>query len=312
VSEFQLRARATNARAIFERSSSTFEDVTFPVGNAELRELAAKFEIADIGDFGLLGYETGFDMLDRLLPSGANFAEVNYLACKLSEMDVETLRKYVAVAETLSTSSQRCRTFADFINLADSLHNFGILPHTSPEQYGQAMLDDADNGMFAAWKELRESVNSNDHEFAEFMSYLFAAVTPEALGEVIADIENGVFTEYGYVTQLVYAPIREDYHSKSDIPAEYRLSLEPTEIIGLTAISAVDAKALTADGNATVYVQDGEHLRRLQPLEAMNDRIWTDGNRFLFDRSDVQKLDELRLQRSEAEHSAHKIHNEER
>jgi hypothetical protein len=148
---------------------------------------------------------------------GLRLDELNYLASGLQAMDNNEREVFTAVI----AAKRHTGSVAEIINLTENLGNFDLQPAFSPKQYGEFLLETGMDEYANAF----ERVQENDSGFARYIEMLEENFDAEACGRKTAAYENGVFTEFGYLTER--GEFREVYRGPGDIPAEYRVVAYP-------------------------------------------------------------------------------------
>lgn len=186
--------------------------------------------------------------------------ELNYLAAKVSGMKDWQTELFIATLE----SGRYCGSVKDIINLTENINLFDLQPAFSYEQYGAFQIEMARDNTAEVFERLENSDNAEECELAEHILRLEAYVNEEALGRGVAQEENGVFTDRGYL--VLRGEWKDSYRGPEDIPQEYRIFPAPTpaflktEAIDLTEFLA-KAHALGGD-----FLSDAP--RNLSMLEA--------------------------------------------
>ncbi|MCL2409610.1 MAG: antirestriction protein ArdA [Oscillospiraceae bacterium] len=152
--------------------------------------------------------------------------ELNYLAAKLSEMPPVEYEFLAAITQ----SGRHCSSVAEIINAAENIRCFDLQPAYTAAQYGEFLVNMAKDSLYGVFDRLSKSEHPDDREFAEYIQRLEEHVNYTAYGNAAAARENGVFTEYGYLTEDE-AEFKSIYRTSQDIPDEYRIFTNPDEII---------------------------------------------------------------------------------
>lgn len=186
--------------------------------------------------------------------------ELNYLATKVSGMKDWQTELFTAALETGRYSGR----VKDLINLTENIDLFDLQPAFSNKQYGAFLIEMARDNTAEVYERLEKSDNAEERELAQHILRLEAYVNEEALGRGVAQEENGVFTDRGYL--VLRGEWKETYHGPEDIPKEYRISPAPAPAFLKTeAIDLMDflAKAHALGGD---FLSDAP--RNLSMLEA--------------------------------------------
>ena len=199
--------------------------------------------------------------------------ELNYLAAKVSGMKDWQTELFSAALETRRYSGR----VEDLINLTENIDLFDLQPAFSYEQYGAFQIEMAKDNTAEVYERLEKSDNPEERELAEHILRLEAYVNEEALGRGVAQEENGVFTDRGYLA--LRGEWKETYHGSEDIPQDLRLFATPapaflkTDAIDLTGFLA-KAHALGGDflSDAPRNLSTLEARRSAEYLMLMSDR----------------------------------------
>jgi len=141
--------------------------------------------------------------------------EFNDLAVKLCNMD-EGQRDIFGAA----LQSPWCGdTLGDMVSLAGNLDCFELLP-ASANMYGEFRIDMARDDTADSFRRLKNSQNAEDQGLAEYIQRLEQCVDKEAYGKMIAQEENGVFTDFGYLQRVEKVPILEKVNTIMGIPCQ--------------------------------------------------------------------------------------------
>jgi len=159
-------------------------------------------------------------VFNSMSPNALN--ELNYLATKIDALHPATLEMYITILD----ADRHCGTFAELINLTENLDLFNIQPAYGAKQYGEFLIETEKDNTSAVFDKLEHSEYSDERDLAQYILRLEAHVDAAAYGRAAAELENGVFTESGYLTEG--EGFREVYRGPEDIPAEYRaVQFEP-------------------------------------------------------------------------------------
>lgn len=199
--------------------------------------------------------------------------ELNYLAAKVSRMKDWQTELFSAALDTGRYSG----SVKDLINLTESINLFDLQPAFSHEQYGAFLIEMAKDNTASVFERLNKSDNPEERELAVHILRLEAYVNEEALGRGVAQEENGVFTDHGYL--VLRGEWRDVYRGQEDIPQEYRIFPAPTpaflktEVVDLTNFLA-KAHALGGDflSDAPRNLSTLEARRSSEYLMLMSDR----------------------------------------
>jgi hypothetical protein len=100
--------------------------------------------------------------LAKLIPIDANHSEITYLAKKISDMDEDNRRIFMAVVEV----ECHCESVSEIINITENLECFELLPDLSVESYGRRMLEDARKSSADTIERLRISSDPDERDLA--------------------------------------------------------------------------------------------------------------------------------------------------
>ena len=199
--------------------------------------------------------------------------ELNYLATKVSGMKDWQTELFSAALE----SRRYSESVKDLINLTENIDLFDLQPAFSFEQYGTFQIEMARDNTAEVFERLEKSDNPEERELAQHILRLEAYVNEEALGRSVAQEENGVFMDRGYL--VLRGEWKDSYRGPEDIPQEYRIFPAPapaflkTEVIDLTDFLA-KAHALGGDflSDAPLNLSMLEARRSSEYLMLMSDR----------------------------------------
>ena len=169
----------------------------------------------------------GSEMLMTALRHGNySLEELNYLAVKISGMDNNEMEMFLAALETGRFNSD----ITKIIDLTENLSRYDLQPAYSAEQYGDFLIDNAKDETADALGRLEKSDNSDDRVLAAHILRLESYIDAAAYGRGMAELEDGVFTQHGYLIEVAGDP-REVYRGPEDIPREYRLFSDPGPLV---------------------------------------------------------------------------------
>ena len=157
--------------------------------------------------------------------------ELNYLAARIKGMNPSDTDMFMAVLETGRFDGD----ITKIINLTENLGRYDLQPAFIAEQYGDFLIDNAKDETADALGRLEKSDNSDDRVLAAHILRLESYIDAAAYGRGMAELEDGVFTQHGYLIEVAGDP-HEVYRGPEDIPREYRLFNEP----GPLAVRDVD------------------------------------------------------------------------
>lgn len=202
-----------------------------------------------------------------------NLDELNYLAGKIGGMKDWQTELFTAALE----SGRYCKSVKDIINLTENINLFDLQPAFSFEQYGAFQIEMAKDNTSKAFERLEKSANPEEREFAQYILRLEAYVNEKGFGRGVAQEENGVFTDHGYL--VLRGEWKDLYRGPEDISQSSRLFAAPeppffkTEAIDLTDFLA-KAHALGGDflSDAPRNLSMLEARRSAEYLMLMSDR----------------------------------------
>jgi len=216
------------------------------------------------GEYYINDYESSIPGLAERLPVGADIDELNFLSVKLAGM-VEWQRE---VFGAVMLSGRHCGSVMDIISVTENIDLFNVQPAYNVEQYGEFLLDMYKNEYAEVFKSLETSDYPEEYSFARYIERLETHVDPAAFGRAIAEEENGVFTDCGYLSEK--DAIKELYKELTGVPPEYRVSIPPARPAGLYKMENADITDFvyklhalagdyvnTAPGNIKALTQDG-------------------------------------------------------
>jgi hypothetical protein len=170
-----------------------------------------------------------------------------------------------------------------------------LQPAFNAEQYGEFLVDNNE-----AWEQFANSTDTANSGLREFVSGLIVCVNHADYGDYIADLEQGKFTEFGYITAQRYDPIQEIYRGAQDIPEEYKVTgfTEPAALKDTLTFSRIDvelARLAVVRGTVDVYRVSDRGAERLASITAVDTRLWESGKyEFAVKREDLPKLETLK------------------
>ncbi len=216
----------------------------------------------DVKVFEVMSDVKGFgDMLTEAVKhniSPDTMDALNYLAARIKDFDEEDHDAFFAAAE----AGKHCDSLAEIINLTDNLSRFAIQPAYDAEQYGEFLIEVDKDATSAVFNKLVHSEYSDERGLSQYIQRLEESVNVEAYGRAAAEQEEGVFTEYGYLTEAKNE-FKTVYHGPEDIPAEYRVfsQLLPELDERPVMVYNTDLAALLLEMHAVggEYMRDAKH-----------------------------------------------------
>jgi len=161
----------------------------------------------------------GRNALKRHLPRSLEmeqFNELNYLAGKISDMTKDDRNVFFAALEA---AKEPCDSIAEVINLAENLSIFELRPVFSLEMHGEVLIDIEGDVTAEVFKRLEKSENPDERRFIEYVERLERVVNHAEYAKETAELEGGMFTEYGYL--LPSDELKQIYRGSYDIPLKY-------------------------------------------------------------------------------------------
>jgi hypothetical protein len=313
---FTLSARLFNKRIMFEERHSALAEITFPAAKEAVALAFEKLKITDCSECGVMEVQSSLPKLAKRLEKDNHIGidELNYLVAKISGLGVPFEFDYFDTFAAVVEMDKHCRSVKDYINLTESLDNFYIQPAFNAEQYGEFCID---NNIF--FEELLDSTKEADIGLREFIAGLIVCVDRTNYGEYLADLEQGKFTEFGYITVQKFDTIKEVYHGSQDIPAEFLVTgfnvstaiAKAEDTIAFCKIDTDLAQLATARAAVDVFRLSDRGTERLaSTIAAIDTRLWQSGKyEFVVKQEDLPKLEPLKLELDSAkkrtlEHSA--------
>jgi len=257
--EWAIRAKYCYAG---ENKERIIETVDYPASKERIDALIKNAGINGIDRqiFFIESIETVIPGLDVMLPDVVNINEINYLAAKIMEMSGDGRGMYAAIIDV----KKPIEDMAQLINLAfsDNINRFDVQPAFSEEMYGDFLVNNWLQDKHAdAFNRLDNSSDPGDSALARHIEKLEKNIDIAAFGRAAAKEENGVFTNYGYVTGG--DGLLEIYRSPEDIPVELFVYDEyPAELRSLSKYITPDAdKSELAYLADIIAGMDGEQRR---------------------------------------------------
>ncbi len=235
--------------------------IPLPASLEEIKPFLDGAEITNVRDMKIwevmsdvsgLGDSITAAMNNSLSPDSLN--ELNYLTARIAAMTPYDFEVFAAVVE----AKRHCGSVAELINITENLGIFNIQPGYSEEQYGDFLFQMEKDDTSELFQKLEKSKDPNERHFADYVLRLEASLNTEAFGRAAAELENGVFTAHGYLTERDGA-FTEQYRGPQDIPAEYRLLsvLPAAEIHPSVKVTDADLPALLMQ----MHALGGEYMR---------------------------------------------------
>ncbi len=164
-------------------------------------------------------YKTDIQIFDERLPVGADIDELNMLAAKVRAMTGEQQDVFA----TAMYAGRHCGSVAEIINVTENMKLFDVQPCYGIEQYAEFLKGLGRDEHGAAIGRLE---NTNEEGLCALPSYidrLEKYFDAEAYARDMVKAENGVFTDWGYLTES--EGFTEIY--KGTVPPEYRVFAYP-------------------------------------------------------------------------------------
>jgi len=196
---------------------------SFPTTWAEVQATLKEIGIDGVKytDYAFNDFEGISESLRNVLPMFTDLDELNYLAVKLEGLTDPQREVFDAVVQ----SGKHCASLVDVINLTENLDCFDLQPAVSAEHYGEFLIETEKENTGEIFNRLERSKNQDERDFAKYVLRLEAHVDEAAYGRAVAEEENGVFTDHGYLTEV--GEFNEVYRDPEDIPPEYRVFAYP-------------------------------------------------------------------------------------
>jgi len=144
--------------------------------------------------------------------------ELNYLAVKIDGMVGDELDTFGAAIQ----SAQDISSVADILNLAENLDHFIWQPAFDAGMYGEFLISVAQDTTQVSFRALRYSEQHSDRALASYIEHLEQSVDHAAYARLVANVENGAFTDFGYI-QRALDEMPSKYRGVEDIPHQHRL-----------------------------------------------------------------------------------------
>lgn len=203
---YPFAAFLTNLRK-YKEGKLIGEWVTFPTTAEEIHKVFDRIGISQTNVFGqgdaewfITDYDCYVDGLYDKLGAYENLDELNYLASKLAEMQVDAYAQFQAGMAL----SNHCGNLQEIINLTENLDCYEVYPHIDNyDDLGRYYIDELD------------AMQVPEH-LRNYIDY-------EAYGRDAAMEENGCFTSLGYVRDTGERFCKSYDGSLESIPDEYRV-----------------------------------------------------------------------------------------
>jgi len=229
-----------------------------PASAEELRPFLDGIEISEWQDIVIIDIQSDIkslgDKLQAIIAqedmSPYRLNELNYLAKRIEDLDGIGYEIFAANIE----AERNCGSIADMINLTfvENLNCFDVQPAFDEEMYGDFYLEVLSQDLHAdAFNRLSKSDNPADRALAAYIETLEKHVDLAALGHTVVKEEDGVFTEYGYLTGG--EGLRDFYHEPHDIPMEHRIYSPPMPMVQNVELSSLLMK---------MHALGGEYMQR--------------------------------------------------
>ena len=183
------------------------EWVKFPTTAEELQKVFERIGIGSKDYFGhpyeewfITDYDCYVDGLYEMMGEYENLDELNYLACKLEELDDHDYEHFQAAMQV----SDYTGSVKDLINLIDNLDKYEIYP---------GVEDYSDLGHYYI----------DEVGVMEIPEHLVNYIDYEAYGRDVAIDEMGQFTNYGYVRDTQESFTEYYDGDRESIPDEYKV-----------------------------------------------------------------------------------------
>jgi hypothetical protein len=164
-------------------------------------------------------YKTALEMLYERLPIGADIDELNLLAAKVDALTGQEQEDFT----TIMYAERHCGSVAEIINVTENISLFDVQPTHDVEDYGAFLKDMGCDDHAEGFGKITESDDPDVRGLAAYIEHLVKYFDAAAYGRDIAEQENGVFTDWGYLTEK--DGFQEVY--KGVVPPEHRVFAYP-------------------------------------------------------------------------------------
>lgn len=189
------------------------EWVKFPISKEEMSAVLDRIGIgAEYEEIFITDYDTSLYGVSSQLGEYENLDKLNYLAGVIAELDSSDREKYEAVLESGLSLGQN--GIDGLINLAYNLDNYDMLP---------GVEDEDDLGRYYAEIMYGENLDEKMGELAHYIDF-------ERYGSDCQINDGGMFTDKGYMRETGATWDKYFDGSLEDIPDEYRLGEQVSEV----------------------------------------------------------------------------------
>lgn len=190
------------------------EWLKLPTDKATLQSTFERIGLSNGGEYFITDYSSTLPELTECLGEYENLNELNYLSAKLQEMSQNGDMERFSSALKLGKDTNSVK---ELINLTDNLDCYSLFPEITDQ------------------KALGRYVIENSAYDLETMDALADYIDYESIGRDTQINEGGIFTEHGYVMRDQDG-ITEYYESVEDIPREYLVTPDMTEMAAETMV----------------------------------------------------------------------------
>ena len=198
-----------------------------PATNEDIRPFFEGAEIMEPRDMAITGVYTDIRGLAECVIESIEtiwhpdiLDEINYLSAKVAGLDDGSREVFIAALEKENPGS-----VADIINLTENLGIYHLQPAFDSGQYGDFLLDMAQDDFSDIFNKLANSNNPDERAFAKHIERLEKHVNQSAYAKAIAVEEGGVFTKSGYLIEDCTSS--NIYCGIENIPPEYLITFPP-------------------------------------------------------------------------------------
>lgn len=205
--------------------------IQLPISREDFLEAVAAIGVADPAkdSIRVTIVEPELEVLSPHLKEPFDLNELNYFAAKLGFLEEMSDERFQAFAANLQ-AGRHCGSVAEMINLLENIGRVDLYPAFSPEEYGAFQINLARDEYADMMDKLEQSSNPEERAFFSYIAEMETHIDLASYGKAQAENENGVFTDYGYLTES--AAFHEVYRGAQDIPAEFQACPFPhTELL---------------------------------------------------------------------------------
>lgn len=225
--------------------------IDFPTTTEKFQEILRSIDVEN-GKIRVNHYETSISKLQNYLPKQITLdeiSELNYIALRLKDMSETELEIFGAVIE----SGKHCNSLQEIINIDKNLEIFDLQPAYTEKQYGDFLIESKMDEFHELYSRFENSTDPLERLFLSHSIHFDAKIDAVDYARYVIEKENGVFSEYGYLTQN--DNFRNIYRGAHDLPEEYRLGNHKPEVLRLENVEIVNflLKAYALSGTYTSF-----------------------------------------------------------